>query len=158
MRAAVRTDKASSSLANVTTRRFGVLLEWDQAAQLWVTFVPSLDSLSTYGATREEALEQTRQAIVGYLEAAKKEGLNVTEAAIEPEVVELDRHPLSSLPSVSGRRLLRALQQAGFELVHVRGSHHYLRRPMARASSSCPCMETATFRSGRSARSCAKLS
>lgn len=24
---------------------------------------------------------------------------------------------------------MRALQQAGFELVHVRGSHHYLRRP-----------------------------
>jgi len=24
---------------------------------------------------------------------------------------------------------VRALQQAGFELVHVRGSHHYLRRP-----------------------------
>ena len=24
---------------------------------------------------------------------------------------------------------MRALQKAGFELVHVRGSHHYLRRP-----------------------------
>lgn len=24
---------------------------------------------------------------------------------------------------------MRALQQAGFEFVHVRGSHHYLRRP-----------------------------
>jgi predicted RNA binding protein YcfA (HicA-like mRNA interferase family) len=24
---------------------------------------------------------------------------------------------------------VRALQRAGFELVHVRGSHHYLRRP-----------------------------
>jgi predicted RNA binding protein YcfA (HicA-like mRNA interferase family) len=24
---------------------------------------------------------------------------------------------------------VRALQKAGFELVHVRGSHHYLRRP-----------------------------
>ncbi len=70
------------------TRRFRVLLEWDPAARLWVTFVPGLDSLSTYGETREEALEQTREAILGYLEAAELEGLDVP-VEIEAEVVEL---------------------------------------------------------------------
>lgn len=49
-----------------------MLLEWDPSAEVWVTFVPSLDSLSTYGETREEALEQTREAILGHLEAAAK--------------------------------------------------------------------------------------
>jgi len=72
------------------TRRFGVLLEWDPITRVWVTFVPSLDSLSTYGDTREEALEQTREAILGYFEAAAKEGLPVPEADLEPEVVELE--------------------------------------------------------------------
>lgn len=72
------------------TRRFRVLLEWDPAARLWVTFVPGLDSLSTHGETREEALEQTREAILGYLEAAEREGLAIPEAEIEAEVVELE--------------------------------------------------------------------
>jgi predicted RNase H-like HicB family nuclease len=72
------------------TRWFGVLLEWDPITRVWVTFVPSLDSLSTYGDTREEALEQTREAILGYFEAAAKEGLPVPEADLEPEVVELE--------------------------------------------------------------------
>lgn len=33
-------------------------------------------------------------------------------------------------PRVSGRAVLRALTQGGgFELSHIRGSHHYLRKP-----------------------------
>ncbi len=71
-------------------RRYGVLLEWDPSARVWVTFVPSLDSLSTYGETREEALEQTREAILGYLEAAAKEGLPIPDGDAEPEVVEIE--------------------------------------------------------------------
>lgn len=74
----------------MATRRFGVLLEWDPEQHVWVSFVPSLDSLSTYGDTREEALEHTREAIAGYFEAAKKEGLPVPNADLEPEVVELE--------------------------------------------------------------------
>ena len=46
------------------TRRFRVLLEWDRAEEVWVTFVPALDSLSTFGNTRNEALEQTREVWV----------------------------------------------------------------------------------------------
>ncbi len=74
----------------MATRRFGVLLEWDPDREVWVSFVPSLDSLSTYGRTREQALEQTREAIAGYFEAAEKEGLPVPAAELEPEVVELE--------------------------------------------------------------------
>lgn len=70
-------------------RRFKVVLEWDSADEAWVTYVPTLGYLSTYGDTRDEALDQTREAIIGYLEAAAKEGLPVP-AADEAEVVELE--------------------------------------------------------------------
>jgi predicted RNA binding protein YcfA (HicA-like mRNA interferase family) len=38
---------------------------------------------------------------------------------------------LTRLPRASGKAVVRALERAGFVLVHVRGSHHYLRRPGA---------------------------
>ena len=66
---------------------FQVLLEWDRGAGLWVTYVPSLNSLSTFGETREEALDNTREAILGYLEAAAKEKIPLPEAG---ELVELE--------------------------------------------------------------------
>jgi predicted RNase H-like HicB family nuclease len=66
------------------------LLECDAAAGEWVTLVPGLGSLSTYGKTREKALDQTREAILGFLEAAAKENLPVPEAPAEPEILELE--------------------------------------------------------------------
>jgi predicted RNase H-like HicB family nuclease len=45
-----------------------------------VTHVPALDYLSTYGDTREAALESTREAIIGYLEAAAKDGIRYLAA------------------------------------------------------------------------------
>ncbi len=70
------------------TRRFHVLVEWDSDAQVWVTTVPALGFLSDFGATREAALEHTRDAIIGYLEAAKQQGIPVPTAE-HPELVEV---------------------------------------------------------------------
>ena len=50
---------------------------------MWVTYVPALDFLSTYGDTKEEAIENTREAILGYVEAAAKEGLPVPMSGAE---------------------------------------------------------------------------
>ncbi len=36
---------------------------------------------------------------------------------------------MTRLPRVTGREVLRALQRGGYTLSHVRGSHHYLRKP-----------------------------
>lgn len=72
------------------TRRFAVVIEWDQDDQVWVTYVPALGQLSTYGESREEALEKTREAILGYLEAAQREGLPLPLPEAEPEIVELE--------------------------------------------------------------------
>jgi len=38
---------------------------------------------------------------------------------------------LNRLPRVSGREVIRSLQRGGYILTHVRGSHHYLRKPGA---------------------------
>lgn len=71
----------------MTTQHFHVLLEWDPEADAWVTYVPTLNGLSTFGETKEEALTNTREAILGYLEAAEKEGLRLPDPA---ELVDLE--------------------------------------------------------------------
>ena len=67
-------------------RQFQVFLEYDSGEKAWVAYVPALDHLSTFGSTRDEALANTREAIVGYLEAADKEGI---ELVIDPTPAEL---------------------------------------------------------------------
>jgi predicted RNase H-like HicB family nuclease len=71
-------------------RSFKVLLQWDSEAQLWVTYVPALDQLSTYGETKVEALDRTREAIAGYLEAAAIEGIPVPTSDDEAELVDVE--------------------------------------------------------------------
>ena len=75
---------------NLASHRFTVLLERDADDDVWVSYVPSLGNLSTYGASREEVLEQTREAILGYLEAASKEGIPVPTSSGDVEIVELE--------------------------------------------------------------------
>ena len=59
----------------MATQRFTVILTWDEQEKLWVTHVPALNWISTYGKTQEEALAMTQEAILGYLEEAEKEGV-----------------------------------------------------------------------------------
>ena len=53
---------------------FEIRLEWDPADRLWASNVPLLGGLSSYGATCQEALEMTREAVLGYLETAEDLG------------------------------------------------------------------------------------
>jgi predicted RNase H-like HicB family nuclease len=48
-----------------------VFVEHDSVEKAWVTNVPALDHLSSFGSTRDEALANTREATLGYLEAAE---------------------------------------------------------------------------------------
>jgi len=64
----------------MASRQFQVWLEWDKEDKFWVTYVPSLNYLSTFGETREDALANTQEAILGYLEAAAKEGIPIFES------------------------------------------------------------------------------
>ncbi len=63
----------------MTVRQFHTILEYDADDKVWVTYVPALNYLSTFGESREEALDNTREAILGYLEAAAKEGIPVPD-------------------------------------------------------------------------------
>lgn len=68
---------------------FQIVLEWDPTDRVWVSLVPALNDLSTFGETREEALDNTREAILGYLEAAAKEAIDVPQGTAV-ELVELE--------------------------------------------------------------------
>lgn len=74
----------------MTTHRFRVLLEWDSEDQVWVSYVPALNFLSTFGETRDEVLSNTEEAIVGYMEAAQKEGFALPAEGTPTEVVEVE--------------------------------------------------------------------
>jgi len=41
---------------------------------------------------------------------------------------------MTKLPRVRGRELIAALRKAGFEVVRVKGSHHFLRHPDGRCT------------------------
>jgi predicted RNase H-like HicB family nuclease len=71
------------------TREFQVFVEYDPADKAWVTYVPALDHLSTFGATRQEALGNTREAILGYLEAAAKEGIPLPSEQPAAELIQI---------------------------------------------------------------------
>lgn len=68
---------------------FKVLLGWERESQLWVTYVPSLDYLSSCGSTREEALNKTKAAITAYVKAAQDDGMPWGADQPEPELVNL---------------------------------------------------------------------
>lgn len=74
----------------MATHQFDVLLEWDAEDEVWVTYVPALNHLSTFGATREEALATTQEAILGYFEAAEKEGLAAPTGNAEFELAQVE--------------------------------------------------------------------
>jgi predicted RNA binding protein YcfA (HicA-like mRNA interferase family) len=41
---------------------------------------------------------------------------------------------MSAFPAVAGSQLVKALSRLGFELVRVKGSHHFLRHPDGRCT------------------------
>ena len=36
---------------------------------------------------------------------------------------------MRALPALSGRAVIAALERAGFEMIRIKGSHHFLRHP-----------------------------
>jgi predicted RNase H-like HicB family nuclease len=56
---------------------------------VWITECPSLPGCISDGATREEALENIREAIIGYIEALEQDGLAVPEENREVVTLEI---------------------------------------------------------------------
>lgn len=42
---------------------------------------------------------------------------------------------MSKIPSITGKSLLAALKRAGFEVIRIKGSHHFLRHEDGRSTS-----------------------
>jgi predicted RNase H-like HicB family nuclease len=58
--------------------RIGILpveMEWEEEAAQWVTYIPALNNISTFGATQTEALARTRAMMRDYIESMEAEGL-----------------------------------------------------------------------------------
>jgi predicted RNA binding protein YcfA (HicA-like mRNA interferase family) len=41
---------------------------------------------------------------------------------------------MTKLPRLTGRQVIAALRRAGFEVIRIKGSHHFLRHPDGRCS------------------------
>ena len=41
---------------------------------------------------------------------------------------------MTSIPSLTGKKLLSVLKKAGFELLRVKGSHHFIHHPDGRST------------------------
>lgn len=66
--------------------QYTVVLEPDEEGRGYTVRVPALPGCVTEGRTREEALTNAREAIIGFIEALKKAGEPVPE---EKEPIEL---------------------------------------------------------------------
>ncbi len=54
---------------------YKVIIERDEEGQCYVASVPALPGCHTQGKTKEENLERVAEAIHGYLESLKKDGI-----------------------------------------------------------------------------------
>jgi len=69
---------------------FSVWLEYDRDENVWVTHVPVLSDLSTFGSTKDEAVARTEEAIRGYIVAARREGIEIPRIAAPIETATVD--------------------------------------------------------------------
>ena len=61
---------------------------------------------------------------------------------------------MTRLPALTGQRLISALRKAGFEVLRVKGSHHFLRHSDGRCTV-IPVHRGETIGPGLLSRSCA---
>ena len=86
------------SETTVQSARLAIEIEWDPEDHVWTAHVPTLNNLSTYGDTYQEAVDKCREAILGFFEASEKEGLPLPLNQIEAEILlaSLTDHPKAS--------------------------------------------------------------
>lgn len=53
--------------------RYSVVIDWDELEEVYVASVPAL-SVSTYGKSREQALENVREAVLVTVEGLREVG------------------------------------------------------------------------------------
>ena len=86
------------SETTVQSARLAIEIEWDPEDHVWIAQVPTLNNLSTYGETYQEAVDKCREAILGFFEASEKEGLPLPLDQVEAAILlaSLTDHPRAS--------------------------------------------------------------
>jgi len=54
-----------------------VEMEWDDETRSWVSRVPELNGISTFGSSYEETLNRTAEMIAGWIETMRELGLKL---------------------------------------------------------------------------------
>lgn len=69
----------------------GLIVNWEWEKPYYVTYVPELDNISTYGKTYEQALERTKALILAYVDTSRDLGyrLPLSKARINSVVSRL---------------------------------------------------------------------
>jgi len=60
--------------------RYSINLIWSDEDNGYIATIPEFKNLSAFGETEEEAVREAKIALEGYVETAKKEGLQLPEA------------------------------------------------------------------------------
>lgn len=72
------------------SRRFKVILDWNEDEGGYTVTVPSLPGCVTEGETREEALANAQEAILGYLDVLKAQGKSIPQGDVEIDEVQVE--------------------------------------------------------------------
>ena len=100
---------------------------------VWVAECPSIPGCVSQGKSREEALDNIREAIVACLEVRAERGMPLT---IETQQVRY--RLMASLPAYSGKEVVRIFEKAGWQLARQRGSHMILVKAGSMVTLSVP--------------------
>jgi antitoxin HicB len=92
--------------------------------------VPSLPGCITYGDNVDHAMEMAKEAIEGYLEVLKEQGDEIPDDSHSLEYsLTLASWTVSNFPSLTPKELVKILENKGFVLKRIHGSHHYFIHP-----------------------------
>lgn len=59
---------------NAEHQRYSMIIEWSNEDDAYIVTVPELPGCITHGATYEEAVQQGKEAIEGWIESASADG------------------------------------------------------------------------------------
>ena len=65
---------------------YHINLFWSDEDNVWIADVPDLRGCRTHGATRAEAVKNAGEAIEGWLEVAREQGIPIPEPKYRPAI------------------------------------------------------------------------
>jgi len=105
--------------------KYSINVIWSDEDKAYVASIPEFDSLSAFGDTQEEAIDEAKTALKGFLEVYKEDGCKL------PEPQTLNTHSGQTrlrLPKILHSKLSRQAEREGVSLntymVHLLSENH----------------------------------